>query len=687
MADISIEKPGTRHSEDKSAKNADNGKSKAARSPRSPRAPKKDNGGSPQNTDKQQEPSAQSTAPQESDTREAGDIFTQMLRIQGDAARQMMQVMVPGADQNEPFQNTFGQMGDAMMRMSSMWQDLPVPQVKGGAPMALFTDPAKWMGMMQGWMNAFTAFDPKAQHDLWEESFELWQQILSQYGLGQGGPEAMKLQPELPRADQRFADPAWREQPVFALIHQTYLLLADRISEAVNRLEGLDKSERDNLRFATRSVLDAMSPANFPLMNPVVLERTMETKGQNLVTGMARLAGDIERGQLTHTDTSKFKIGENVAATPGKVIHETPLYQLIQYSPAGEEVLETPLVIFPPWINRFYILDLNPKKSFVRWAVEQGLTVFMVSWRSADESLADTVWDDYIRAQMEAIDIVRERLGVPSIHTIGYCVAGTTLAATLALQAVRGESEKVASATFFTAQIDFEHAGDLKLFIDDEKLEMVRQASRGGYLDGRYMAACFNLLRGSDLIWNYVVNHYLLGEDYPAFDLLYWNGDVTNLPSKWHENYLRDLYRDNKLVEPGAMQADGTPIDLTKVETPCYVQAGREDHIAPAESVFQILKHFKGPIRFVLAGSGHIAGVVNPPAAGKYQYWLNEGETESLEKFAENAVEHAGSWWPDWWTWIEARSGKRVPATGARQPGSEGNPAIEDAPGRYVRMR
>jgi polyhydroxyalkanoate synthase subunit PhaC len=421
-------------------------------------------------------------------------------------------------------------------------------------------------------------------------------------------------------------------------------------------------------------------------MNPVVLERTIETHGENLARGMERLARDLEKGRLTHTDEGQFKLGENIACTPGKVVHRAELFELIQYSPTTDEVLAVPLVIFPPWINRFYILDLNPKKSFVKWCVDQGVTVFMVSWRSADESMADVTWDDYVRAQIEAIDAVRGRLDVPAVHTIGYCVAGTTLAATLAILARREQADKVASATFLTAQVDFEFAGDLKLFVDDAQLELVRQASQGGFLDGRYMAATFNLLRGTDLIWNTVVNHYLLGEDYPAFDLLHWNGDVTNLPAKWHEAYLRDCYRDNRLVEPDALQADGTPIDLGLIETPAYVQAGREDHIAPPESVLRMLDHLSGPARFVLAGSGHIAGVVNPPAAGKYQYWTGE-PGESLDAFLAGAEEHPGSWWTDWLAWLEGLDAESVPAKGKRAPGRGGDNVLEDAPGRYVAMR
>ena len=623
---------------------------------------------------------------------QAADIFTEMLRIQGEAARAALEAFAPEATEAVPDRQAIDAMGAAFMRLQEMWLQ-PAKGADGEAPagsVPVMADPAQWLQLMQSWYASNPAFDPDATREMWSEGMQLWEQVLAQYGLGpEGGEGACQTgaETQLPRVDRRFADPAWRSQPVFALIHQTYLLLAERISDAVDRVDGLDAEEREELRFATRSVLDAMSPANFPLMNPVVLERTLETRGENLVKGMERLSGDLERGQLTHTDTSAFKLGRNIATTPGKVVHETPLFQLIHYAPSTDEVYETPLVIFPPWINRFYILDLNHKKSFVRWAVEQGLSVYVVSWRSADETLADIVWDDYIRAQIEAIDVVRERLKVPSVHTIGYCVAGTTLAATLAILARRDEAHKVASATFFTAQVDFDNAGELKLFVDDAKLEMIRQASQGGYLDGRYMAATFNLLRGSDLIWNYVVNHYLLGEDYPAFDLLYWNGDVTNLPAKWHAAYLRDLYRDNKLVVPDALEADGTKIDLKLVETPSYVQAGREDHIAPPESVFRITDHFGGPLRFVLAGSGHIAGVVNPPEAGKYQYWTNEGDYASLEEFIEGASETPGSWWPDWIAWIDGISSRRVRAGGNRKPGAKGNRPIEDAPGRYVAMR
>jgi len=431
-----------------------------------------------------------------------------------------------------------------------------------------------------------------------------------------------------------------------------------------------------------------MSPSNFALTNPQVLERAAETRGESLLNGLQHMLDDLSKGQLTHVQPGAFEVGRNIATTPGKVVLETPMFQLIQYAPTTERVLEIPLIIFPPWINRFYILDLNPKKSFIRWAVEQGLTVFVVSWKSADESMAETRLDDYVLAQIEAIEAVRDGLGVESVHAIGYCVAGTMLAATLALLTARGEADKVASATFFTAQVDFSEAGDLKLFIGDEQMGLIQQLSADkGYLDGRYMAATFNLLRGRDLIWNYVTSNYLMGEDYPEFDLLFWNGDTTNLPAKWHRAYLTQLYRENKLVQPGGVTIDGTPIDLRTVKTPTYVQAGREDHIAPPQSVWKITHHFSGPLKFVLAGSGHIAGVVNPPEAGKYQYWTNEQKVSTLDEFVAGATETKGSWWPDWVSWIRSISDEQVLAAGVREPGKGRLKALEDAPGGYVKAR
>ncbi|MBA4763071.1 MAG: class I poly(R)-hydroxyalkanoic acid synthase [Sphingomonas sp.] len=542
--------------------------------------------------------------------------------------------------------------------------------------------PAHMPAMPQ--MPAIPPVDPaaamRAGAEFWADTMTLWQRFLDP-------AKAPKFEetPEQAR-DKRFKAPQWREQPVFDFIRQSYLTLSGHLLKGVDQIEGLNPKQKDQLRFATQGFIDAMSPSNFPATNPLVLERTIETKGENLLKGLAHILNDLSKGQMTQTVEGAFAVGENIATTPGRVVKRTPLYELIQYSPTTDTVFETPLVIFPPWINRFYILDLTPEKSFIRWAVEQGLTVFVVSWKSADASMADVVWDDYVeRGQIDAIDTIRDLLGVESVHAIGYCVAGTTLAATLAVLAARGEAAKVKSATFFTAQVDFSEAGDLNVFVDDEQLALIQSLTSDGFLDGRYMAATFNLLRGRDLIWNYVTSNYLLGEEYTPFDLLHWNSDVTNLPAKWHASYLSDLYRDNLLIQPGALAIGGTPIDLTRVTTPAYVQAGREDHIAPPRSVWKLTGHLAGPIRFVLAGSGHIAGVVNPPASGKYQYWINEAGAANLDDFVAGAVETRGSWWPDWIKWIETLDDKRVPAKNARIP--RVNKELGAAPGRYVRTR
>ncbi len=516
----------------------------------------------------------------------------------------------------------------------------------------------------------------KASNDFWTDSMALWQRFLTPGSEPAPAPK-----------DRRFSAAEWSANPLFDMIQQSYLLISDHLLKSVDSIEGVDAVQREKIAFATRTMVEAMSPANFAMTNPVVIQKTIESGGQNLLKGLEHMLTDIDRGQLTHTDPDAFEVGRNIAITPGKVVHETPLYQLIHYAPATKDVLETPLVIFPPWINRYYILDLNPEKSFIKWAVDQGVSVFIVSWKSADASMKDVVWDDYVvRGQIDAIDTVRDVLGVESVHTIGYCVSGTTLAATLAVLEARGEAAKVKSATFFTAQVDFSQPGEMQVFIDDEQIKMIEGIAADGYLDGRYMAATFNLLRGRDLIWNYVVSNYLLGEDYPPFDLLHWNGDTTNLPLKWHVSYLRDLYQNNRLVEPGAMVVDGVPIDLRTIKTPSYIQAGREDHIAPARSVWKIMDHFAGEKRFVLAGSGHIAGVVNPPSAQKYQFWRNDAAT-SFDDYLAHAVETKGSWWPDWIEWLRAHGAATVKASGARVPGQGTLKAIEDAPGRYAKTK
>ena len=563
----------------------------------------------------------------------------------------------------EDWQHWTWVMGRAQQMLMETWadslkKDEPLP---GIAPAAA-VDPMAWM---------------TAGAEAWSKGLEAWGQML--------GATAQVGQ----KPDRRFASPEWSENPVFDTIRQSYLAISDHLLGSVEDMEGIDDSARQKLRFATKAFVDAMSPSNFALTNPQVMKRTIETKGENLLHGLKNMLDDLRAGQLSQTKAGAFEVGRNLATTPGKVIFENRLYQLIHYAPATDQVLATPVVVFPPWINRFYILDLTAEKSFVRWAVENRIALFMVSWKSADESLADVTLDDYvIEGQLDAIDRIRDLLGVEAVHAIGYCVAGTTLAATLAYLAAKGKAAKVKSATFLTAQVDFSEAGDLKLFLGDETMALLDQATRDkGYLDGRYMAATFNLLRGRDLIWSYVVNNYLLGQEPAPFDLLHWNSDVTNLPAGWHRDYLETLYKGNKLVEKGGVSVAGVPVDLGLVNLPTYIQAGREDHIAPPQSVWKIMAHFQGDKRFVLAGSGHIAGVVNPPAAGKYQYWTNDADAGSLDAFIAGATEHKGSWWPDWLQWIRKQDPSEVPAIGARVPGEGKLKVIEDALGRYVKMR
>ena len=513
----------------------------------------------------------------------------------------------------------------------------------------------------------------------WANGLEAWGKLLGD----------IQKEQEQPRKDRRFSSPEWQQNPVFETIRNTYLALSDRMLGTVDEIEGVDEETRQKLHFAVRNFVDAISPSNFALTNPEVLKKTIETRGENLLKGLGHMLRDVAQGQLTQTKPGVFEVGRNLATTPGKVIRRTPLYELIQYTPTTDQALSTPVVIFPPWINRYYILDLTPEKSFVRWCVDQGISLFMVSWKSADESIADTRLDDYVlKGQIDAIDAIRDLLDVPSVHAIGYCVAGTTLAATLAYLAAHDQAEKVKSATFLTAQVDFTEAGDLKLFTGPETMGLLEELTRDkGYLDGRYMAATFNLLRGRDLIWSYVVNNYLLGDEPPPFDLLHWNSDTTNLPAGWHRDYLESLYKGNKMAEKGGVTVAGTPVDLSLVKTSAYIQAGREDHIAPPQSVWKIMHHFTGPKRFVLAGSGHIAGVVNPPAAQKYQYWINETPCDTLDSFVAGSEEHKGSWWPDWFEWLKSQDPASVKVQGTRIPGKGKLKAIEDAPGSYVRER
>jgi len=535
------------------------------------------------------------------------------------------------------------------------------------------------LGLIGTWQRAVGAWmsDPAKLMDLqtryMSDAMAMWQSFLVP-----GQPAS----PVADTRDKRFASDAWRETPAFDFLRQSYLLASNYMLEASNQLEGLEPREQARARFLVKQFVDAMSPSNFVATNPEVMTATIASGGANLMKGLEHLLEDLKQGRMKMTDESAFEVGVNVAATPGRVVFENRLFQLIQYAPTTETVHAVPLLIFPPWINKFYILDLTPEKSFIRWAVAQGLTVFVVSWKSADQSLADVTMDHYVgEGMLTAIDEARRLCKVKAVHTIGYCVAGTTLAAALAVLAANGEADKVASATFFTAQVDMSECGDLAVFIDDAVLETIaRLTAEKPWLDGRNMALTFNMLRSNDLIWSYVVNNYLMGKDYFPFDLLYWNSDATNVPALWHRQYLENIYRDNLLVKPGGITCLGVAVDLSKVATPAYIQGGKEDHIAPAPSAYKLTRHFTGDKRFVLAGSGHIAGVVNPPAAKKYGYSTNDVLPAAFEDFVAGATAHKGSWWPDWMAWLAPRSGAQVPA---RKPAK----GIEPAPGRYVKER
>jgi len=523
----------------------------------------------------------------------------------------------------------------------------------------------------------------QAQIGFWQDYLTLWQNTARRM-LGEQAPSVI----DEGKGDRRFKDDAWRENEVFDFIRQSYLLSSRFISNVVHGAEGLDAKSAQKVDFYTRQFVDAMSPANFLLTNPEVLRRTAETGGENLLKGLSNLLQDLERGhgqlRIRMTDDTKFKVGENIAVTPGKVVYRNDLMELIQYTPTTPEVLKRPLLIIPPWINKYYILDLRPKNSFIRWAVEQGHTVFVISWVNPDEALAEKGFEDYMReGPYAALDAIEKATGEKNANVIGYCLGGTLLASTLAHMAAKRDT-RVKSATFFTTMIDFEEAGELGVFIDEEQLQSLEEKmSRRGFLEGAEMANTFNMLRANDLIWSFVVNNYLLGQDPFPFDLLYWNGDSTRMPARMHSFYLRRMYQQNDLVKPGAIELDGVKIDLRKIKLPTYMLSTREDHIAPWKSTYKGTQVYGTKPRFVLAASGHIAGVVNPPDAGKYSHWVNEENPAEPDEWFRGATELSGSWWPDWQRWITGLDKTVVPA---RQPGEGGLPALEDAPGSYVRV-
>jgi polyhydroxyalkanoate synthase len=502
------------------------------------------------------------------------------------------------------------------------------------------------------------------------------------------GQEATPAIAPSPR-DKRFADPEWKSNQFFDFMMQLYLLTTQWAHDMVRDAEGLDPHTRRKAEFYVQQITNALAPSNFVFTNPEVLRETLASSGDNLVRGMKMLAEDIDAGKgilkIRQSDPANLEIGVNMATTPGKVIFQNELMQLIQYEPSTEKVLRTPLLIVPPWINKFYILDLRPEKSFVKWCVEQGITVFVISWVNPDTSLGAKTWEDYMKeGPLAAMDAIGKATGEMKVHTLGYCVGGTLLATTLAWLAEK-RRVRVASATLLAAQVDFTHAGDLLVFVDEGQISALeRDMQDSGVLEGARMAMAFNMLRSNDLIWSYVVSNYLKGQQPAAFDLLHWNSDATRMPAANHSYYLRNCYLENRLSS-GSLVLDNTLLDLSKVKVPVYNLATREDHIAPADSVLYGSQFFGGPVKFVLSGSGHIAGVVNPPAAGKYQYWTNDNIRDiSLKDWLNAAQEHKGSWWPNWREWLSSIDGEEVPA---RSIGSEALPPIEDAPGSYVRIR
>jgi polyhydroxyalkanoate synthase subunit PhaC len=502
------------------------------------------------------------------------------------------------------------------------------------------------------------------------------------------GEETMPAISPSPR-DKRFADPEWKQNQFFDFVMQAYLLTVQWAQDLVRNAEGLDPHTRKKAEFYVQQITNAFAPSNFVLTNPEVLRETVASSGINLVRGMTMLAEDIEAGhgtlRIRQSDPANLVVGVNMATTPGKVIYQNDLMQLVQYEPATPNVLRTPLLIVPPWINKFYILDLKPDKSFIKWCVDQGVTVFVISWVNPDKKLGAKTWEDYMKeGPLAAMDVIERATGEMKVHTAGYCVGGTLLATTLAWLADK-RRVRVTSATFLAAQVDFTHAGDLLVFVDEGQISALeRDMQESGVLEGSRMAMAFNMLRSNDLIWSYVVNNYLKGQNPSAFDLLHWNSDATRMPAANHSYYLRNCYLENRL-STGGMVLDNTLLDLSKVKVPVYNLATREDHIAPAESVLYGSQFFGGPVKYVLSGSGHIAGVVNPPATDKYQYWTNDNIRDvKLADWIKGAEEHKGSWWPNWREWLGSIDAEEVPA---RKVGCDALPPIEDAPGSYVKVR
>ncbi len=525
----------------------------------------------------------------------------------------------------------------------------------------------------------------EAQMQFWQDQLGLWQTILQR---SRGEAAAPVIEPD--KGDRRFKDATWHESLLFDYLKQSYLLTARWLRGLPKRVEGLDPKEQEKVEFYTRQFVSAISPSNFALTNPSVLKRAQETGGQNLVEGLTHLLADLERGkgrlQISMTDFDAFEVGRNVATTPGEVIFQTELMQLLQYAPTTEQVHRRPLLIVPPWINKFYILDLQPKNSFIKHLVDQGHTVFVVSWINPSRELAGKDFADYmLEGPLAALEAIERATGEEQVNILGFCIGGILTAATLAYLAHKGEAQRIASATFLTSLFDFQEVGEVSVFIDDQQIaSMAKHIADKGYLEGHHMADMFAMMRENDLIWSFVVNNYLMGREPPPFDLLYWNADSTRLPAAMLLFYLREVYQKNLLKVPGGLRLDSVPIDLSEVRTPTYLMAAKEDHIAPWRSCYAGTQLFAGPKRFVLAASGHIAGVINPPAAKKYGHWLSPKLPAEADAWLAEATWHDGSWWPDWHAWLARHGGKKVPA---RAIGAGKLRPLEPAPGSYVRMR
>ena len=544
------------------------------------------------------------------------------------------------------------------------------------------------MGIAKAFTQLYSrvAADPNlmaaASANWWIDNLLLWQSSWMKLAGIDSQPVA-----EPAKGDARFKDDDWSRNFLFDYIKQSYLISARHIQEAVAQVAGLPEETKNKVAFFTRQYVDALSPSNFLLTNPQVLRETAASGGQNLIRGMNNLLADIEKGggelRISMTDESAFKLGANVATTPGAVVFQNDLMQLIQYRPSTAQVYRRPLVIVPPWINKYYILDLREKNSFIRWAVGEGHTVFVVSWVNPDARLAQKGFDDYmIEGPLAALDAVEKATGERKVNFIGYCLGGTLLGATLGYLTRKEQQNRVASATFFVSLLDFSVPGELGVFIDEQQVaNLERRMNERGYLEGSEMAGTFNLLRANDLVWSFVVNNYLLGKDPFPFDLLYWNADSTRMPARMHSFYLRNMYIRNLMGVPGGITLAGVPIDLSRVTQPSYFISTAEDHIAPWKGTYRGAQYLRGPVRFVLGGSGHIAGIVNPPAAKKYHYWTNEALPASAEEWFDSAKQHPGSWWEDWQAWIDGQNaGEKVPA---RALGG----ALEDAPGSYAMVR